>query len=157
MSAMPRPVRGLALALVGAIAALGVVHFTPSAVHADDWCIFDPVVSINGQQTQVIVGVEGSSLAVAGVVASVTVYVPAGAPASIVDLPTSGPFALTLSIATSGTYSGSGPVPVKVVTTFTSLVKLNTSMQVTWPTGSTVTQYGNTNGVLTTLDAQFSE
>ncbi len=157
MSGIPRHVRALALALVGVVAGIGLVHLAPPAVHADDWCVFDPVVSINGQQMHILVGVEGASSDVANVVATTVVTVPAGVSASIMDLPTTGPFAETITFATSGVYSGSGPVPVKVQTTFTSLVKLNTSMQVTWPTGSTVVKYGNTNGVLNTVDVQFSE
>jgi hypothetical protein len=151
--------RFLVFALVGLMASLGAVQFTPQAVHADDWCYGDPVVSVNGNNTQIVVGVNGSAttVAAAAVMAKIVVTVPDGVSISIVvPPPTSGAFAETLNIATSGTYSGSGPVPVKVQITFTSTAFFNTSLQVTWPTGSTTTKYGNTNGTLTTVDVQFS-
>ena len=150
--------RAFAFALIGLIATLGFVRLSPQVALADDWCSDDPTISVNGQQTQITVLVHGDSatVAAAGVVAHTVVYLLAGVSTSVIVPPGTTPFLQTLTFVTQGAaYRGSGPVKVKVVTTFTSLAKLGATMQIVYPNGSTASVSGNTNGSL--VEVAFQE
>jgi hypothetical protein len=132
---------------------LGGVLAPAPAAHADvSWCWGDPVVSINGQQTQIVVGLDGSLAQVqaSGIVANITVTVPAGVITRIVVPPVTIPFLETLTIVTTTGPVGIGPIPVKVSTTFTvtspglATSVMNTVMQVTQPNSTVQTVYGTT-------------
>jgi hypothetical protein len=124
---------------------------TPVA-HADMWCFDDPVVSINGRQTTVNVGVnaDAATVAAAGIGATVVVSVPAGVPTSVIIPPSTRPFLETFSFVTRGTWDGSGPIPVTVKVTFSSMTKLHTLLNVTYPSGATAAINGMSNGTLAT-------
>ena len=127
-----------------ALFSAAVAH-TPSAF-ADIWCFDDPVVSINGQQVKLDVGVQGSSTYLRKTVsgAIVTVAVPAGVSTALVYLQ-KGPFPETVRFVQSATVWSTGqPIPVTVTVSFTSTAKLMTALQAQYPSGQTKQYFGTT-------------
>src|SRR5438067_527870 len=54
----------------------------------EEWCWDDPVISINGQHTRILVGLQGSAaVTVSGVTANIVVTLPAGVTTSIIVPP----------------------------------------------------------------------
>ena len=141
---LPRSHRLLTLVMGLALCSVGLLHARPT--HADmEWCWDDPVVSINGQQTQLVVGVQSAA---AGVVANIVVYVPAGISTSIIVPPSTTPFQETLTFESRGNYSGHGPIPISVKTTFSGPGGLSTAIRATFASGSTELKTGNSNSTL---------
>lgn len=129
--------------LIGVVAlGLGSMAFSPSA-HADDWCWNDPVVSVNGHQAAINVGIEGdaASIAARGQLALITVSVPVGSTDKILSVQ-HGSFLEGVVFLPTTDASKYGNVNV----TFFSLhsrATVGTGMQITQD-GQTVTTYGST-------------
>lgn len=111
--------------------------FPHSAAHADDWCFWDPTVSIAGHQVHINVGYHGSKeKAIKDVaMANIGVFVPAGVPASLISAE-SGGFPETLNVVPSGEkWTPGHPFKVYVGVLFTSNADeaVDTATRVTHP------------------------
>lgn len=132
--------------LTGIALCAGVLAQTPAA-HADDWCFFDPTISVNGQQIQIVDSLQGSIGKVAELVKVVqfTVYVPRHASTQVVSLD-KGPFVEVVTFV-----EGSRDNTVKIVTSFPDetarTAQLPAEMQV-MTKGATYVVTGSTSGTL---------
>jgi hypothetical protein len=143
-------------AAVAGVALLGAGLAQSPATHAMGWCFDDPVISINGQQFHILNGVQDSSSSVSKDVqgASVTVYVPRGVSARIVN-PTGQLFIETVVIkTTASTWTAGQPVPVQVNTSFVTRLTLPGAQQVTTATGTLVSNVTGMTGQ--TITGSFS-
>ncbi len=139
-----RSLRFMAL-LVGVLTlGLGSMAFSPPA-HADDWCWNDPVVSVNGHQAAINVGLQGtaSDISARAQLALITVYVPVGANAKILAVQ-HGSFLEGVVFLPTFDSSKYGNVNVKFFAPGNPASR-SAGVQITQD-GQTITTYGSTAG-----------
>ena len=160
--------RLVAAATLGASLLGGAIIQSPPA-HGDDWCYMDPIVSINGQQTHIVVGIQGSAASVLAqnLEADIIVTVPEGVSTAVIVPPATTPFLETLHFVHLGSYNG-GSIPVTVVTAFSpragtlaagkpapTLQAPSAALQVLPPSAPAITVYGKLDGL--PLQVSFSQ
>lgn len=126
---------------------LGSLAFSPS-VHADDWCFNDPIVSVNGHQAAINIGIRGSVADVTSSVRAVEiqVFVPKDSRNRIVNLQ-NGPFRDEVHFTPTGDSRKVGEIDVRFELNPGKTPK-DASVQVT-QNGRTTTTMGKTREGLT--------
>ncbi len=142
-----RSLRIAAVPAVGLVLGLSSLAAAPPT-HADDWCWNDPVVSVNGHQAAINVGIQGSSAdMLANVVgADIQAFVPQGSQNQILMMQ-NGAFTETVHFIQTGSQSKLGEIDVRFDFK-PGKAPRQAGVQVT-QNGQTVTTYGNSHAGLT--------
>jgi hypothetical protein len=151
MNKINRWYRGRALALVLALLCLlGPASLRPGVASAElSWCWDDPIVSINGKVVNIDIGVRGEPEEVAAAVKSTTttIYLPRNVSARKLGSTNTYFREKVRFVTTDARWSG-GPIPVSVVTEFTSSGRFDAQQRVSHDGRVLSTVKGSTAGAL---------
>jgi hypothetical protein len=139
---MSKRIRIAVVPALGLVLGLSSLAAMP-ATHADDWCWNDPVVSVNGHQAAINVGIQGSSADMLVNVngADIQIFVPQGSRNQILKTQ-NGAFTETVHFVQTGDRSKVGEIDVRFDLN-PGKAPRDASVQVT-QNGKTTTTYGKT-------------